>query len=163
MKTVAIFLSIGTAILALGAPSAGVQSQDNPALGEIKTATIEAVYFKGDFPEILKHGGLPTMNAAIQIKEWIEGRDYHQLREIYQHFGHRFALRPEHGPEIKMELLNSNFSSTGDSDNFVYLGARLEPEEWAKLRQGVQYKVVPLDKADIYKWKVDEGVTATLR
>ena len=153
--------ALSISILALAASAAFAQS-DNPKLGEITTATVKAVYLKGNMPEMLRKSGPPSMNAALSINEWIDGRDYHQLREIYAHFGHHFVLRAANSPDVKMELLNANFDRISDNVKYVYLGARIEPTAWVKLRKGVSYTVVPLDNGDHYRWRVLPGVKATL-
>ena len=150
-------------MLGMAASAAVVaQSQDNPALGELKTATIKAVYLRGNFPERVRKDEFKQLSAVLSINEWIQGRDYHQVREIYQHFGHHFVLRAAGAPDVKMELINGSMSSVSEEEQLVYLDAQIEEKEWAKLRKGVDYRLLPVDNGKVYQWRVLPSVRVQL-
>jgi hypothetical protein len=131
--------------------------RDRPQLGELKTVTINKIFLKGALPAPAQGLGTAKMNAVFSIKEWIRGRNYVQLREVYNHFSHDFELRAMGYPTISLHLLPANMNG----DGYQYLGAHVD--NLARIRPDVSYALVPLNQRQGYTWQVSGNMRIVRR
>ena len=92
----------------------------------------------------------------IACKEWLPGVSK-QMNTFASHAGNDFILRAPPHPDLRARLDGSSFSS-GDGA-FQAFGARLCPEDKARLLPGVAYTIQPTNTSETFRWVVAPGVT----
>ena len=129
-------------------------------IAELRTATITALLPKAS-PALPKwvvddNAGNNRLDFFLVYKEWVPG-SYLQMRVFGARAGHGFLLTAPGRPTLKARL-----DGTMDSDgkgSFQGFGARILPEDKAKLMPGIAYTLTPQNTSDTYRWTVAPGVT----
>jgi hypothetical protein len=125
-------------------------------IAELRTVTIIGLY-RPDSPELTKwaRDGLTRRDFGVDFllacKEWIPGADM-QMRAFRKRGGHDFLLTASQHPNVRACLTSLNLSS-GDG-SFQAYGARVLPEDKAKLVPGITYGIQPINISDTYRWVV---------
>lgn len=164
MGPMAGILNLTLAVALLGSQHHGdlAEAGDNPKLGTLKTVTISKVLFKGSFPKQIRGtSDLKSMNVMLRVDEWIPGRNYVQLREVYKNFTHDFLLKG-HGQSLPVTLLSTNMDGITPSGHYSYLGAHIEAADFAKLVRGRAYEFAPVANGATYRWRIAPGLKVRL-
>lgn len=131
---------------------------DNPPVSvvELRTVTIIGL-LRPDSPQLPEWAkkGLAQSNSSVDFfiscKEWIS-ESYRQMRTFSKRAGHDFVLTAPQHPQIAVKLTGLTLSS-GDG-RFQAYGARIQPEDKAKLVPGVAYGIKSIKASDTYRWAV---------
>jgi transglutaminase-like putative cysteine protease len=130
---------------------------DNPQvpLAELRTVTITGLLAKGSpsLPKWVEEGNWRQSGTdfLIAYREWIPGANY-QMGAFEKRAGHEFLLSAPDHPTMKVRL---NGLHVCQSDGqFQAFGARIAPEDKAKLVPGVAYSIQPINISDTYHWAV---------
>src|SRR5438128_2272417 len=92
----------------------------------------------------------------IAIQEWIPGAG-NQMRGFYNRAGHEFLLTAPQQAAVRAQL--SGLRQSAGDGSFKAFGARIVPEDKAKLVSGVAYNIQPINRSEIYRWVVAADVT----
>jgi hypothetical protein len=136
---------------------------DNPLvpIAELHTVTIIGLYHPNS-PQVPKWAAdsfaryKSGIDFLIASKEWVQG-SYNQMRAFQKRAGQEFLLMAPQHPEVRAHLSGLRLSS-GDG-SFQAYGARVLPEEKAKLAPGVPYSIQPINISETYRWTTAPDMT----
>jgi hypothetical protein len=142
-----------------------------PADHELTRVTIDRAYWPQDaVPEVRELGigrlqdaqlpiGLPQADAHffIHCREWLDNAgDYLQYKLFMRRADRKFLLRARGRPDVSCDVSMSFY--THRSRNLCELEVVIPPGEYAKMAQGVEYTLQPVNGKKGYEWQVREGV-----
>jgi len=130
-------------------------------IAELRAVTITALLPK-DSPAmpkwVLDASAVDTsFDFFVAIKEQVPGASY-PMRAFFKRASHDFVLAAPGHPDVRAALTGLNDSG----DGYQAFGARIAPEDKAKVVPGVAYTLTPQNTSDVYHWSVAPGVTLTL-
>jgi len=135
----------------------------NPPVPELRAVTIVAIYPKGAaaLPPWARNSaaGDSSTDFFIAVKEKV-GRAYHQMTVFEERASHGFLLTASGKPSVRVTL--SGFQISDSDGGFQAFGARIAPEDRAKIVPGIAYTLTPQNTSNVYHWTAAPGVTLTL-
>ncbi len=122
---------------------------DNPPVETLTSVTVIAAVKPSD-PRVANYK-LNGVDGLLQIKEWIQGQNYTQLREFLDGAGKEVTLRGDGQPEIKGRITGSVNDGAGGFQAFV---VHLDSVPAA----GVKYRIALANQGHEHTWKIQQGV-----
>jgi hypothetical protein len=124
----------------------------NPEVEELKIQTVIAVVKPGD-PGLPDWAKLPVdSDAFFQVKEWIKGQNYMQMRDFVSDASSTFVLTSPGNPSITATLSGLNVSD--EHGGFQAYAVKLS----AKPAPGAVYSIVPQNGDHPHKWFIESGL-----
>lgn len=133
---------------------------------EHKVITITKAYWHNseNAPDLVKKSDwarpIGTGRLFIHGDEWFKGEPYTQYKDFMRKADPNFKLVATQVPEVKGSLSLSYIThmSTGVREMEILI----PPEEYVKLKRGVEYKLVPFNENKNYNWKVKSDFRITI-
>jgi len=133
---------------------------------EHKVITITKAYWHNseNAPDLVKKSDwarpIGTGRLFIHGDEWFKGEPYTQYKDFMRKADPNFKLVATQVPEVKGSLSLSYIThmSTGVREMEILI----PPEEYVKLKRGVEYKLVPFNENKNYNWKVKSDLRITI-
>ena len=136
---------------------------DNPEVKEHRTITISRAYWadSAEAPEQIKavagQWGRPGSGRFfIHGEEWIDGEPWQQYKVFMQAAGKEWLLRAEGHPEIPARITTGSIIGSPDLRE---LQVMIPPEDYARMKPGVEYTLEPRNEVPGYQWKTRGRVT----
>ena len=128
----------------------------NPAVHELQTGRVIQAAWKGTpkFEAMVPAGYRSGTDVLLFTKEWIDGRNYMQMREFVAAASHEFLLVAAGHATVRLEY--SGFNCNNSSERAY--GFKVNPLDVDKLVKGVTYQLVPRNGHAKRPWIVDEVV-----
>jgi hypothetical protein len=139
---------------------------DNPPVDGSTTLTIVEAYWLGDTSvhdpvSMDLHGDDAAGHLIVRVAAGAASDDAEQVREFYDGVAKDFELRPEDGATppvgtgatLHAQARRGYWIDSGRGVRDFYL--RIPPEEYASMRPGTRYELVPPPRKGACAWKVD--------
>jgi hypothetical protein len=145
---------------------------DNSQAREHRSITISRAYWADDpgAPDMIKglkrqsRGGRGAKSSALLFlhgEEWFDDQPWQQLKIFLQSAGKEFVFKADGSPDIHGRTTTG--SCTNPSENIREIEVVIPAAEYAKMRPGVVYTVLPRNEVPGYKWRTKGQVTITGR
>lgn len=123
--------------------------------------TITKAYWSTDptVPEHVKSSGSGADGSGflfVHGHEWFKGEHYTQYKIFMGRADPNFKLVSTGAPEINGSL--SSLYITEEYSEIREIEIRFNPAEFAKLRDGVTYRLVPVNSNEKYRWKIADDI-----
>jgi hypothetical protein len=139
---------------------------DNPEVddGEPRTLTItKAYWFESDADRADEigpdwHGARDKGNGNILVHVSERGIDY---ADLHSRVTKDFVLRAVGAPDVAARSILAIWPDRGGNGAEFFL--RVAAPELAKFKRGKSYRLVPLHQHRMFRWKVADAVTLSLK
>jgi hypothetical protein len=142
---------------------------DNSEAREHRTITISRAYWPDDpgAPEMIKsmrrasRGGGGSGQLFLHGEEWFDDQPWQQLKIFLQSAGKEFVFKADGSPDVHGKTTTG--SCTNPAENIREIEVVIPADEYARMKPGVVYTVLPRNEVPGYEWKIKGLVTITRR
>lgn len=141
---------------------------ENPKSREHRTMTVSRAYWVDDpaAPEMIKRmrrssSGRVVGPAQLFVhgEEWFDDQPWQQLKTFLQAAGKEFLFKADGQPDVRGKVTTG--SCTNPAQNLHEIEIIIPNDQFAKMKPGIAYEVVPRNEVPGYLWKVKGSVTIT--
>ncbi len=131
--------------------------------GGHRRLTVTRLYWANapDTPSWIREALPGSGHLLAHVDEWIDGQDGDQLKAFTRHADRSFVLEAAGQPSVAVEAAVGCFSSADGEFREIYI--QVAPAEYAKLADGVDYALRPLNEVESHTWAVAPGVRIQCR
>jgi hypothetical protein len=143
---------------------------ENPEVREHRTMTVSRAYWANDpnAPDMIKRMRRPTgrrddgpVQLFVHGEEWFDDQPWQQLKTFLQSAGKEFVFQADGQKDVIGKVTTG--SCTAPSENLHEIEVILPQDEYAKMKSGTTYRLVPRNEVPGYEWKVKGKVTIMRR
>jgi RNA polymerase sigma factor (sigma-70 family) len=143
---------------------------ENPEAREHRAMTISRAYWADDpeAPARIQRAKRPRGNrdhGPVQLffhaDEWFDDQPWQQLKIFLQAAGKEFLFQAEGQPDVLGRTTAG--SCTDPAQNVREIEVILPRDEYAKMKPGIAYRIVPRNEVSGYEWKVKGRLTITCK
>jgi hypothetical protein len=136
-------------------------SNPEPEKKEHSAITITKAYWPNTAaaPASVKSSGSGADGSGflfVHGDEWFKGEHYTQYKIFMGRADPEFKLVSQGAPDVKGSL--SSLYITNETEDLREIEIKFKPAEFEKLRDGVEYRLVPVNSREKYQWIVPDGV-----
>jgi hypothetical protein len=139
---------------------------DNPEIREHRMMTISRAYWADDrsAPDMIRRvrrpsGGRGDGPAQLFVhgEEWFDEEPWQQLKTFLQAAGKEFLFKADGQLDVRGKITTG--SCTSPTENLHEIEVIIPRDEYAKMKPGIAYRLVPRNEVPGYEWKLKGEVT----
>lgn len=137
---------------------------ENPQSREHRFMTVSRAYWANDpdAPDMVKRvnrssGANGPARLFMHGQEWFDDQPWQQLKTFLQAAGKEIRFQAAGQPDVVGKVTTG--SCTSPSENVHEIEVMIPSDEYAKMKPGIAYKLVPRNEVPGYDWKIKGSVT----
>jgi len=141
---------------------------ENPEFREHRTITVSRAYWADDpaAPDMIKSMSRSRNKSEggpgqlfIHGEEWFDDQPWQQLKTFLQAAGKEFVFQADGQPDVIGRVTTG--SCTSPTQNLREIEVLIARDDYARMKPGVEYSLIPRNEVRGYQWKIKGRVTIT--